>query len=82
MKAKEVLIHNSTRPDWHASHIDFIYHSFFCCQDGFSDVERMQSCKMDCENCDNCEIANCDCEEIAISQKTQFDFEKASQFRK
>jgi len=41
-----------------------------------------QSCKMDCENCDNCEIANCDCEEIAISQITQFDFEKASQFRK
>ena len=41
-----------------------------------------QGCKMDCENCDNCEIANCDCEEIAISQITQFDFEKASQFRK
>ena len=41
-----------------------------------------QGCKMDCENCDNCEIANCDCEEIAISQITQFDCEKASQFRK
>ena len=38
-----------------------------------------QSCKMDCENC---EIANCDCEEIAISQITQFDFQKASHFRK
>ena len=31
---------------------------------------------MDCENCDNCEIANCDCEEIAISQITQFGFER------
>ena len=29
---------------------------------------------MNCENCDNCEIANCDCEEIAISQITQLNF--------
>ena len=33
-----------------------------------------QSCKIDCENCDNYEIANCVCEEIAISQITQFGF--------
>ena len=33
-----------------------------------------QSCKMDCENCDNCEIANCDCEKNTISQITQFSF--------
>ena len=35
---------------------------------------RNQSCKINCENCDNCEIANCDCEGIAISQITQFGF--------
>jgi len=29
---------------------------------------------MDCENCDNCEIANCDCEKNTISQITQFSF--------
>ena len=29
---------------------------------------------MDCENCDYCEIANCDCEENTISQITQFSF--------
>ena len=33
-----------------------------------------QGCKMDCENCDNCEIANCDCEKNTISQITQFSF--------
>ena len=33
-----------------------------------------QSCKIDCENCDYCEIANCDCDQIAISQTTQSDF--------
>jgi len=30
---------------------------------------------MDCENWDNCEIANCDCEKNTISQLTQFDFQ-------
>ena len=35
---------------------------------------RGQSCKIDCENCDYCEIANCDCDEIAISQTTQSDY--------
>ena len=30
-----------------------------------------QGCKMDCENC---EIANCDCEKNTISQITQFSF--------
>ena len=29
---------------------------------------------MDCDNCDNCEIANCDCEQNTISQITQLDF--------
>ena len=33
-----------------------------------------QGCKMDCENCDNCEIVNCDCDKNTISQITQFDF--------
>ena len=37
-------------------------------------VAFMQGCKMDCENCDNCEIANCDCEKNTISQITQFSF--------
>ena len=35
---------------------------------------HIQSCKMDCKNCDYCEIANCDCDKIAISQTTQFVF--------
>ena len=29
---------------------------------------------MNCENCDYCEIANCDCEKNTISQITQFSF--------
>ena len=36
--------------------------------------KQNQSCKIDCENCDYCEIANCDCEEIAISQTRQSGF--------
>ena len=43
----------------------------------FDEVEKCetdQGCKMDCENCDYCEIANCDCEEIAISQTRQSGF--------
>ena len=38
MKPKKVLIHNSPRPDWHASNIDLIYHPFLCCQGGFQDL--------------------------------------------
>ena len=38
------------------------------------DGHLVQGCKMDCENCDNCEIANCDCEKNTISQLTQFSF--------
>ena len=45
-------------------------HSF---DHGPNDVS-IQSCKMNCENCDKCEIANWDCEEIAISQITQLNF--------
>jgi hypothetical protein len=33
-----------------------------------------QGCKMNCEKLRICEIANCDCEKIAISQLTQFTF--------
>ena len=40
-----------------------------------------QGCKMDCEKLRFCEIANCDCEEIAISQLTQFIFLSASRNR-
>ena len=29
---------------------------------------------MDCENCDYCKFANRDCDKIAISQTTQFNF--------
>ena len=29
---------------------------------------------MDSKNCYNCEIGNCDCEEVAISQITQLNF--------
>ena len=41
----------------------------------------LQGCKMDCENCDNCEIANCDCEKNTISQITQFSFLSAGRNR-
>ena len=41
-----------------------------------------QGCKMDCENCDNCEIANCDCEKNTISQITQFSFWSVDRNRK
>ena len=44
----------------------------------FPDNPSRQTCKIDCKNC---EIVNCDCEEIAISQITQFDFGKATLFR-
>ena len=37
-------------------------------------LQTLQGCKTDCENCDNCEIANCDCEKNTISQITQFSF--------
>ena len=41
-----------------------------------------QSCKIDCENCEYCEIANCDCEEIAISQTRQSGFLSGGRNRK
>jgi len=40
-----------------------------------------QGCKMDCEKLRICEIANCDCEKIAISQLTQFIFLSARRNR-
>ena len=40
-----------------------------------------QGCKMDCEKLRICEIANCDCEKIAISQLTQFIFLSAGRNR-
>ena len=35
MKPEKVFIHNSSRTDWYAPYIDFIYHSFLCCQGWF-----------------------------------------------